>query len=60
LARLIIIKGRETTMWEDDDSLWADYDEIDEQWADHDEADGTVGEYRDPETGEYHYIYGTK
>jgi len=47
-------------MWEDDDSLWADYDEIDEQWADHDEADGTVGEYRDPETGEYHYIYGTK
>ena len=37
LARLIIIKGRETTMWEDDDSLWADYDEIDEPQYDDDD-----------------------
>lgn len=36
-------------MWEDDDSLWADYDEIDEE-----------GEYYDPETGEYYPRYGTK
>ena len=37
-------------MWEDDDSLWADYDEIDEE----------VDEFYDPETGEYYPRFGTK